>query len=59
MYLIPPDCHFNVHHNVAIEFYVQVRHLDVKKEKEVQRESLVKFLLDAIATQFRNPSLWS
>ncbi|ESR56275.1 hypothetical protein CICLE_v100232702mg, partial [Citrus x clementina] len=43
----------------AIEFYVQVRHLDVKKEKEVQRESLVRFLLDAIATQFRNPSLWS
>ncbi|XP_006443036.2 eIF-2-alpha kinase GCN2 [Citrus clementina] len=38
---------------------VKVRHLDVKKEKEVQRESLVRFLLDAIATQFRNPSLWS
>ncbi|KAH9727632.1 eIF-2-alpha kinase GCN2 [Citrus sinensis] len=38
---------------------VKVRHLDVKKEKEVQRESLVRFLLDAIASQFRNPSLWS
>lgn len=38
---------------------VKVRHLDVKKEKEVQRENLVRFLLDAIATQFRNPFLWS
>ncbi|KAJ4955074.1 hypothetical protein NE237_011857 [Protea cynaroides] len=38
---------------------VKVRHLDLKKEKEIEREGLVKFLTDAIATQFRNPSIWS
>ncbi|XP_021906687.1 eIF-2-alpha kinase GCN2 [Carica papaya] len=39
--------------------FVKVRHLELKKEKEVKREDLVSFLLDAMATQFRNPSLWS
>ncbi|GMJ08489.1 GENERAL CONTROL NON-DEPRESSIBLE 2, ARABIDOPSIS THALIANA GENERAL CONTROL NON-DEPRESSIBLE 2 [Hibiscus trionum] len=39
--------------------FVKVRHLDLKKEKEVQREDLVRFLLNAIGTQFRNPSVWS
>nr|XP_048333144.1 eIF-2-alpha kinase GCN2 isoform X2 [Ziziphus jujuba var. spinosa] len=37
---------------------VKVRHLELKKEKEVAREGVVKFLLEAIATQFRNPSIW-
>ncbi|CAI8616723.1 unnamed protein product [Vicia faba] len=35
-----------------------VRHLELKKEKNVERENLVKFLSDAMATQFRNPSIW-
>ncbi|XWS13227.1 hypothetical protein CRYUN_Cryun36dG0019600 [Craigia yunnanensis] len=39
--------------------FVKVRHLDLKKEKEVQREDLVRFLLNAMGTQFRNPSVWS
>ncbi|KAG8481278.1 hypothetical protein CXB51_026106 [Gossypium anomalum] len=38
--------------------FVKVRHLDLKREKEVQREDLVRFLLNAIGTQFRNPSVW-
>ncbi|CAK7322614.1 unnamed protein product [Dovyalis caffra] len=38
---------------------VKVRHIELKKEKEVGRENLVKFLLDAMATQFRNPSVWN
>ncbi|CAK8575820.1 unnamed protein product [Lathyrus sativus] len=37
---------------------VKVRHLELKKEKNVERENLVKFLLDAMTTQFRNPSIW-
>ncbi|XP_060671601.1 eIF-2-alpha kinase GCN2 isoform X1 [Ziziphus jujuba] len=37
---------------------VKVRHLELKKEKEVERDGVVKFLLEAIATQFRNPSIW-
>lgn len=37
---------------------VKVRHLELKKEKNVERENLVKFLSDAMATQFRNPSIW-
>ncbi|CAN8280057.1 unnamed protein product [Cochlearia groenlandica] len=41
-----------------IEF-VKVRHLELKREKVVQREELVRFLLDAMAVQFRNPSVWS
>ncbi|VVB06249.1 unnamed protein product [Arabis nemorensis] len=41
-----------------IEF-VKVRHLETKREKVVQREELVRFLLDAMAVQFRNPSVWS
>lgn len=39
--------------------FVKVRHLEVKKEKEVQKEDLVKFLSDAILTQFRKPYLWN
>ncbi|KAI3470117.1 hypothetical protein Pfo_026780 [Paulownia fortunei] len=38
---------------------VKVRHLELKKEKEIERENLVKFLSEAMATQFRNPSIWS
>lgn len=38
---------------------VKVRHLELKREKEIERESLVKFLLEAMAIQFRNPSIWS
>ncbi|XP_042044416.1 eIF-2-alpha kinase GCN2 isoform X2 [Salvia splendens] len=38
---------------------VQVRHLELKREKEIERENLVKFLSEAMATQFRNPSIWS
>uniref|UniRef100_A0A1J3D0H7 non-specific serine/threonine protein kinase n=1 Tax=Noccaea caerulescens TaxID=107243 RepID=A0A1J3D0H7_NOCCA len=41
-----------------IEF-VKVRHLELKREKVVQREELVRFLLAAMAVQFRNPSVWS
>ncbi|KAJ6741180.1 EIF-2-ALPHA KINASE GCN2 [Salix purpurea] len=37
---------------------VKVRHIELKKEKEVAREKLVRFLSDAMATQFRNPSVW-
>ncbi|KAF2322118.1 hypothetical protein GH714_006971 [Hevea brasiliensis] len=37
--------------------FVKVRHLELKKE-EVEREKLVSFLLNAMATQFRNPSVW-
>ncbi|KAM5570160.1 eIF-2-alpha kinase GCN2 [Rosa sericea] len=37
---------------------VKVRHLELKKEKEVEREILVRFLLDAMAIQFKNPSIW-
>lgn len=39
--------------------YLQVRHLELKKEKEVERENLVKFLLDAMAIQFKNPYIWN
>ncbi|KAL6976220.1 eukaryotic translation initiation factor 2-alpha kinase [Sarracenia purpurea var. burkii] len=38
---------------------VKVRHLELKKEKEVDRENLAKFLLEAMATQFRNPAIWN
>ncbi|KAI4302752.1 hypothetical protein MLD38_038463 [Melastoma candidum] len=38
--------------------YVKVRHLELKKEKMVEREHLIKFLLDAMVTQFRNPLIW-
>ncbi|XP_010469354.1 PREDICTED: eIF-2-alpha kinase GCN2 isoform X1 [Camelina sativa] len=41
-----------------IEF-VKVRHLESKREKVVEREQLVRFLLSAMAVQFRNPSVWS
>uniref|UniRef100_J3LZ61 non-specific serine/threonine protein kinase n=1 Tax=Oryza brachyantha TaxID=4533 RepID=J3LZ61_ORYBR len=38
---------------------VKVRHMDAKREKEVKREELVKFLSDAICLQFKNPTIWS
>lgn len=38
---------------------LKVRHLEVKKEKEVKREDLVKFLIDAAVAQFRNFSIWT
>lgn len=38
---------------------VKIRHLELKKEKEVDRSGLVKFLTDAISTQFRNISIWN
>lgn len=38
---------------------VKVRHLELKREKEVDRENLVKFMSEAMATQFRNPSMWT
>ncbi|XP_068665323.1 eIF-2-alpha kinase GCN2 isoform X2 [Aristolochia californica] len=38
---------------------VKVRHLELKKEREVQRAGLVKFLTEAMATQFRNISIWN
>ncbi|XP_030527884.1 eIF-2-alpha kinase GCN2 isoform X3 [Rhodamnia argentea] len=37
---------------------VKVRHIELKKEKNVERESLVKFLEEAMSKQFRNPSIW-
>jgi len=37
----------------------QVRHLELKKEKEVEREHVDRFLLEAMASQFRNPTLWN
>lgn len=39
-------------------FYFQVRHLELKKEKEIQRGEVVRFLLEALAMQFRNP-IWN
>eukprot|EP00268_Persea_americana_P003306 TRINITY_DN10996_c0_g1_i6.p1 TRINITY_DN10996_c0_g1~~TRINITY_DN10996_c0_g1_i6.p1 ORF type:complete len:1275 (-),score=277.01 TRINITY_DN10996_c0_g1_i6:717-4541(-) len=38
---------------------VKVRHLELKKEKEVERSGLVRFLAEAISTQFRNPAVWN
>ncbi|KAI5664083.1 hypothetical protein M9H77_23406 [Catharanthus roseus] len=38
---------------------VKVRHIELKKEKSVERENLVKFLIEAMETQFRNPSIWN
>ncbi|KNA15063.1 hypothetical protein SOVF_101340 isoform C [Spinacia oleracea] len=35
---------------------VKVRHLELKKEKEVEREHLVRFLLNAMTSQFRSLS---
>ncbi|CAH9082427.1 unnamed protein product [Cuscuta epithymum] len=37
---------------------VKVRHLELRKEKEVEKEKLVKFLSEAMGVQFRNPSIW-
>ncbi|KAJ4756462.1 protein kinase family protein [Rhynchospora pubera] len=38
---------------------VKVRHLELKKDKEVPREEIVKFLTDAISTQFRDHTIWN
>ncbi|EPS68259.1 non-specific serine/threonine protein kinase, partial [Genlisea aurea] len=38
---------------------VKVRHLELKKEREVLREEIVKFLSMAVTTHFRNPSIWN
>ncbi|KAL5703428.1 non-specific serine/threonine protein kinase [Ranunculus cassubicifolius] len=38
---------------------LKVRHLELKKEKEVNRDDIVKFLVDAAAAQFRNYSIWT
>lgn len=38
---------------------VKVRHLELKKEKEVKRTSIVKFLHEAMASQFKNPLIWN
>ncbi|XP_038885258.1 eIF-2-alpha kinase GCN2 isoform X2 [Benincasa hispida] len=38
---------------------VKVRHLELKKEKEVERTSIVKFLQEAMASQFKNPLIWN
>ncbi|KAL9251582.1 eIF-2-alpha kinase GCN2-like protein [Drosera capensis] len=46
--------------SVVSQDSVKVRHLDqLKKEKEVVRGDLVRFLADAIASQFRNPAIWN
>lgn len=39
--------------------YMQVRHLELRREKEVERSGLVRFLAEAISTQFRNPAVWN
>ncbi|XP_052207319.1 eIF-2-alpha kinase GCN2 isoform X3 [Diospyros lotus] len=44
--------------NVSQKDSVKVRHLELKKEKEVEREDLVKFL-EAMAAQSKNPSIWN
>nr|GEZ10286.1 eIF-2-alpha kinase GCN2 isoform X2 [Tanacetum cinerariifolium]GEZ11647.1 eIF-2-alpha kinase GCN2 isoform X2 [Tanacetum cinerariifolium] len=36
-----------------------IRHLELKREKEVSRESVVKSFSEAMASQFRNPSIWN
>lgn len=38
---------------------VKVRHLDFKREKDVKREELIKFLTEAIYSQFKNPMIWN
>ncbi|XP_074281489.1 eIF-2-alpha kinase GCN2 [Silene latifolia] len=44
---------------VAQKDSTKVRHLELKKVKDVEREHLVRFLSEAMASQFRNPTLWS
>ncbi|XP_078447574.1 protein kinase family protein isoform X2 [Wolffia australiana] len=39
--------------------YVKFRHLELKKEREIQRDELVKVLNDAISSQFRSPTIWN
>ncbi|KAI0496268.1 hypothetical protein KFK09_022582 [Dendrobium nobile] len=38
---------------------IKVRHLELKKEKEIERGEVIKFLTDAASTQFRNLSIWN
>lgn len=38
---------------------VRVRHLELKREKEVERTSIVKFLQEAMANQFKKPLIWN
>uniref|UniRef100_A0A0A0KB20 Histidyl tRNA synthetase-related domain-containing protein n=1 Tax=Cucumis sativus TaxID=3659 RepID=A0A0A0KB20_CUCSA len=38
---------------------VKVRHLELKKEKKVERTYIVKFLQEAMANQFKNPLIWN
>ncbi|KAF6143812.1 hypothetical protein GIB67_016733 [Kingdonia uniflora] len=38
---------------------LKVRHLELKKEKEVEKDDLVKFLAEATVTPFRNLSIWN
>ncbi|KAL0910004.1 hypothetical protein M5K25_020925 [Dendrobium thyrsiflorum] len=38
---------------------LKVRHLELKKEKEIERGEVIKFLTDAASTQFRNLSIWN
>ena len=45
--------------NYMLLSLIQVRHLDAKREKDVKREDVVKFLSDAISLQFKNPTIWS
>ncbi|PKA56267.1 putative serine/threonine-protein kinase GCN2 [Apostasia shenzhenica] len=38
---------------------VKVRHLELKREKEIEREEIVKFLAEAASSQFRNLLIWN
>ncbi|XP_022150410.1 eIF-2-alpha kinase GCN2 isoform X2 [Momordica charantia] len=38
---------------------VKVRHLELKREKEVERSYIIKFLQEAMANQFKNPLIWN
>ncbi|KAK4752449.1 hypothetical protein SAY87_021247 [Trapa incisa] len=44
--------------NISQSGSVKVRHLELKREKVVNSDELIKFLLEATGTQFRNLSLW-
>lgn len=39
--------------------HVKIRHLELKREKEIKRGEIIKFLTDAASTQFRNLSIWN
>lgn len=42
-----------------ITLLIQVRHLELKREKEVERSYIIKFLQEAMANQFKNPLIWN